>query len=66
MVLVLLVSMIAVPVVGVIGVIYNSPFAIFLPPLEASDTVTTVAAAYVAEFNRDVQNEVNGICKTYS
>lgn len=59
LVIVLLVSMVAVPVVGVIGVIYNSPFAIFLPPLEAGDTVTTVAAAYVAEFNRDVQIEVN-------
>lgn len=59
LVLVLLVSMVAVPVAGVIGVIYNSPFAIFLPPLEAGDTVTTVAASYVAEFNRTVQTEVN-------
>jgi len=51
---VLLVSLVAVPVVAVIGTIYNSPFAIFLPPLEDGDTVTTVASAYVAEFNREV------------
>lgn len=54
LVLVLLVSLVAVPVVAVVGVIYNSPFAIFLPPLEEGDTVTTVASAYVAEFNREV------------
>jgi len=54
--LVLLVSVVAIPVVAVVGVIYNSPFAIFLPPLEDGDTVTTVASAYVAEFNREVSD----------
>lgn len=52
--LVLLVSVVAIPVVAVVGTIYNSPFAIFLPPLEDEDTVTTVASSYVAEFNREV------------
>lgn len=52
--LVLLVSVVAIPVVAILGTIYNSPFAIFLPPLEDGDTVTTVASAYVAEFNREV------------
>ena len=52
--LVLVVAMITIPVIAVVAVIYNSPFALFLPPLEASDTVQTVASAYVAEFNRDV------------
>lgn len=52
--MVLLVALIAVPVVAVVGTIYNSPFAIFLPPLEDGDTVTTVASAYVADFNREV------------
>ena len=52
--LVLLVSVVAIPVVAIVGTIYNSPFAIFLPPLEDGDTVTTVASAYVAEFNREV------------
>ena len=52
--LVLLVSVVAIPVVAVVGTIYNSPFAIFLPPLEDGDTVTSVASSYVAEFNREV------------
>lgn len=52
--LVLLVSVVAIPVVAVVGTIYNSPFAIFLPPLEDGDTVTTVASSYVPEFNREV------------
>jgi cell wall-associated NlpC family hydrolase len=54
--LVLLVSVVAIPVVAVVGTIYNSPFAIFLPPLEDGDTVTTVASAYVAEFNREISD----------
>lgn len=54
LVMVLLVSIVAVPVVAMVGTIYNSPFAIFLPPLEDGDTVTTVASAYVADFNREV------------
>lgn len=52
--LVLLVSVVAIPVVATVGIIYNSPFAIFLPPLEDGDTVTTVAGSYIAEFNREV------------
>lgn len=57
--LVLLVSVVAIPVVAIVGTIYNSPFAIFLPPLEDGDTVTTVASAYVAEFNREVSDLAN-------
>lgn len=57
--LVLLVSVVAIPVVAVVGIIYNSPFAIFLPPLEDGDTVTAVASAYVAEFNREVSDLAN-------
>ena len=57
--LVLLVAMITIPVIAVVAVIYNSPFAIFLPPLESGDTVQTVASAYVAEFNQDVNTLAN-------
>ncbi|HKM03045.1 MAG TPA: hydrolase [Lachnospiraceae bacterium] len=57
--LVLLVAMIAIPVIAIVAVVYNSPFAIFLPPLESGDTVQTVASAYVAEFNRDVSTLAN-------
>ena len=41
--LVLVVAMIAVPVIAVIAILYNSPFALFLPPLESGDTVQTVS-----------------------
>lgn len=57
--LVLIVAMITIPVIAVVAVIYNSPFALFLPPLEAGDTVQTVTSAYVAEFNRDVNTLAN-------
>ena len=48
-----------VPVIAVIAILYNSPFALFLPPLESGDTVQTVTSAYVQEFNRDVNTKVN-------
>ena len=53
--LVLVVAMIAVPVIAVIAILYNSPFALFLPPLESGDTVQTVTSAY-AEY-REVEPE---------
>ena len=56
---VLVVAMIAVPVIAAIAILYNSPFALFLPPLESGDTVQTVTSAYVQEFNRDVNTKVN-------
>ena len=57
--LVLVVAMITIPVIAVVAVIYNSPFALFLPSLEAGDTVQTVTSAYVAEFNREVNTQAN-------
>ena len=45
--LVLLVAVVAVPVIAAIAILYNSPFALFLPPLESGDTVQTVTSAYV-------------------
>lgn len=57
--LVLVVAMVALPVVAVIAVLYNSPFALFLPLLESGDTVQTVTSAYVQEFNRDVNTKAN-------
>ena len=35
--LVLLVVIVAVPVIAVIAILYNSPFALFLPPLESGE-----------------------------
>lgn len=57
--LVILVAVVAVPVIAAIAIFYNSPFALFLPPLESGDTVQTVTSAYVQEFNRDVNTQVN-------
>lgn len=57
--MVLIVAIVAIPVIAVVAVMYNSPFALFLPPLEDGDTVTTVASAYVAEFNRDINTLAN-------
>lgn len=42
------------PIVIIVAIIYNSPLAIFFPPLQDGDTVQTVTSAYVAEFNREV------------
>lgn len=63
LIIVLLVAAVAIPVVAVVGIIYNSPFAIFLPPLKPGDTVTTVTTQYMADFNREIStlaSEHNG------
>lgn len=59
LVLILLISVITVPVVTVVATIYNSPFALFLPPLEEGDTVMSVTTEYVASFNRKVSELAN-------
>ena len=58
-VLMLMIAVIVVPVIAVVAILYNSPFAFFLPPLEAGDTVTTVTSAYMSEFNGNINNLVN-------
>ena len=52
----LVVSAVVVPVMAVIAIIYNSPFAIFMPPLESGDTVMSVTSAYVSEFNSEINS----------
>lgn len=49
-----LVAIVAVPVLAVIAILYNSPLAIFLPPLDNGDTVQSVTSAYMADFNREI------------
>lgn len=53
-----LVALLALPVIAVIAVIYNSPFAIFFPSISSGDTTQDVLSAYVAEFNREVNDEL--------
>ena len=59
LVLILLIAVITVPVVTVVATIYNSPFALFLPPLEEGDTVMSVTTEYVANFNSEVSTLAN-------
>lgn len=47
-------ALVAILVLAVIALIYNSPFAIFFPPLESGDTVQSVTSAYVSEFHQEV------------
>ncbi|MFV0467219.1 MAG: hydrolase, partial [Lachnospiraceae bacterium] len=55
----LLMAIVCLPVILVVAVIYNSPFAIFLPPLSDGDTVMTVTSQYVAEFNQETSTLAN-------
>lgn len=53
-----LVALVALPIIAVISIIYNSPFAIFFPPISSGETTQEVLSAYVAEFNREVNDEL--------
>ena len=57
--LVLLIAITCLPVMLVIAVIYNSPLAIFFPPLEEGDTVMSVTSAYIQDFKREVSTLAN-------
>ena len=46
-------------VFAVISILYNSPFALFLPPLESGDTIQSVTTQYVSEFNQEVQTLID-------
>jgi cell wall-associated NlpC family hydrolase len=59
LVLFALVALMLLPVIAVITVIYNSPFAIFFPSISSGETTQQVLSAYVTEFNQDVESEVN-------
>lgn len=50
-----LIALVAIPLVLIITLLYNSPLALFLPPLTSGDTVQTVTNAYVAEFISEVE-----------
>lgn len=52
------VALIALPVIAVLAIIYNSPFAIFFPSISSGETVQEVLSAYVAEFREEVDREL--------
>ncbi|MGN1196838.1 MAG: NlpC/P60 family protein [Acetatifactor sp.] len=53
-----LVALVALPIIAVIAIIYNSSFAIFFPSISSGETTQDVLSAYVAEFNREVNDEL--------
>ena len=52
-------ALVAIPVLAVIALIYNSPFALFFPTPQGGESVQSVTSAYVAEFNQEVNDLVN-------
>ena len=54
----LLGAVVAIPVVAVIAVIYNSPFAILFPSISSGETTQAVLSSYVAEFHREINDEL--------
>lgn len=50
-----IIALVAIPIVLIITLLYNSPLALFLPPLTTGDTVQTVTNTYVAEFISEVE-----------
>lgn len=53
-----LVAVVALPVIAVLAIIYNSPLAILFPSISSRETTQEVLSGYVAEFNREVNEEV--------
>ncbi|MBQ8232515.1 MAG: hydrolase [Lachnospiraceae bacterium] len=50
-----IIALVAIPIVLIITLLYNSPLALFLPPLTSGDTVQTVTNTYVTEFVSEVE-----------
>lgn len=56
-----LIAVVVVPIIAIIAMIYNSPFAIFFPSISSTETIQTVLDGYVAEFNQSVDVELNDL-----
>lgn len=54
-----LVALVALPLIAVLAIIYNSPLAIFFPSISSAETTQEVLSGYVAEFNKDVNEEIS-------
>lgn len=55
----LLTALLSFPVMAVLAVIYNSPFAICFPSISSAETTQQVLSAYMEEFHRDVEAELD-------
>ena len=51
------IAIVALPVIVVLAVIYNSPFAILFPSISSGETTQAVLSAYVREFKDKVEDE---------
>lgn len=54
-----LIAMVAIPVVLIVTVLYNSPFALFLPSLDPVDTVQSVTNVLVSDFIMEAETLAN-------
>lgn len=54
-VMLLMIFIVSVPIVGLVAMIYNSPFAVFFPAVEVGDTVQSEVAEYELAFQQEVQ-----------
>ena len=54
----LMVAFLTVPVISTLAVIYNSPLAVLFPSISSAEPVQEVLSGYVADFNRDIENEM--------
>lgn len=54
----LMTAFLTVPVISTLAVIYNSPLAVLFPSISSAETVQEVLSGYMAEFNRDIENEM--------
>lgn len=54
----LLAALLALPVIAMVMVIYNSPFAAFFPSISSGETTQEVLTAYMGEFYRQVETEM--------
>lgn len=53
-----LVAVVALPIIAVLAIIYNSPLAILFPSISSGETTQEVLSAYVTEFNQEVDDEL--------
>lgn len=56
-----LIAIAVVPILAIIAMIYNSPFAVLFPSISSTETIQTVLNEYVTEFNQIVDTELNDV-----
>lgn len=59
LILLAVVTILTLPVIAILAVIYSSPYAIFFPAISSTESMQSVLSGYVTEFNRVVDGEVN-------